>query len=78
MESVMPDDLPRAVWTMAQSGTIASVSATSTGQSEEPLKTDASWEPSQQPPGFTLRVKPDRRRAQLSIPGGVDRRRPRA
>jgi hypothetical protein len=26
---------------------------------------------------FTLRVKPDRRRVQLPIPAGVDRRRPR-
>ena len=29
------------------------------------------------PSGFTLRVKPDRRRVQLPIPGGLDRRRPR-
>jgi len=29
------------------------------------------------PSSFTLRVKPDRRRAQLPIPGGRDRRRPR-
>jgi hypothetical protein len=27
--------------------------------------------------GFTLRVKPDRRRVQLPIPAGLDRRRPR-
>jgi hypothetical protein len=27
------------------------------------------------PSGFTLRVKPDRRRVQLPIPGGFDRRR---
>ena len=29
------------------------------------------------PSVFTLRVKPDRRRVQLPIPGGRDRRRPR-
>jgi hypothetical protein len=29
------------------------------------------------PSAFTLRVKPDRRRVQLPIPGGHDRRRPR-
>jgi hypothetical protein len=29
------------------------------------------------PSGFTLRVKPDRRRAQLPIPPALDRRRPR-
>jgi hypothetical protein len=29
------------------------------------------------PSVFTLRVKPDRRRAQLPIPDGLDRRRPR-
>jgi hypothetical protein len=28
--------------------------------------------------GFTLRVKPDRRRVQLPIPLGLDRRRPRS
>jgi hypothetical protein len=33
-------------------------------------------EKSQLPSGFTLRVKPDRRRVQLPIPGGRDRRRP--
>ena len=31
----------------------------------------------QLPAGFTLRVKPDRRRVQLPIPAGFDRRRPR-
>jgi hypothetical protein len=32
----------------------------------------------QQPPAvFTLRVKPDRRRAQIPIPAELDRRRPR-
>ena len=32
----------------------------------------------QEPPAvFTLRVKPDRRRVQLPIPAGLDRRRPR-
>jgi hypothetical protein len=31
----------------------------------------------QMPAGFTLRVKPDRRRVQLPIPPGLDRRRPR-
>jgi hypothetical protein len=31
----------------------------------------------QLPAGFTLRVKPDRRRVQLPIPAALDRRRPR-
>lgn len=31
----------------------------------------------QSPSGFTLRVKPDRRRTQLPIPAELDRRRPR-
>jgi hypothetical protein len=39
---------------------------------------DDGRETPQLPSAFTLRVKPDRRRVQLPIPGGFDRRRPRA
>jgi hypothetical protein len=45
---------------------------------DHPLAIIASGsEKAQLPPGFTLRVKPDRRRVQLPMPPGLDRRRPR-
>ena len=67
---------PRNAWSMGKSRSngemskdqrsVGEVAETMTVHDKPPL-----------PSGFTLRVKPDRRRAQLPIPGGFDRRRPR-
>jgi hypothetical protein len=64
-----------SVWTMSQSkmlprpGEIPKASLTAVAEGGRDKQ--------QLPAGFTLRVKPDRRRLQLPIPAGLDRRRPR-
>ena len=70
------DRAPRKAWSMGKSRSngemskdqrsVGKVAETMTVHDKPPL-----------PSGFTLRVKPDRRRVQLPIPGGFDRRRPR-
>jgi len=73
------DRTPRKVWSMGKSRSngetpkdqrsvveMLAETMTMTAHDKPPL-----------PSGFTLRVKPDRRRVQLPIPGGFDRRRPR-
>jgi hypothetical protein len=64
-----------SVWTMSESKVLPppgeipkeSLIAVVEGEPDTP----------QPPAGFTLRVKPDRRRIQLPIPAELDRRRPR-
>lgn len=61
-----------SVWTMSESKVLPP-------PGEESLTAVVEGGPdTQEPPAvFTLRVKPDRRRAQIPIPAGLDRRRPR-
>ena len=69
-----------SVWTMSESkvlpapGEIPNDSLTAVAV--EPLIIEGEHD-KQLPPGFTLRVKPDRRRVQLPIPVELDRRRSR-
>jgi hypothetical protein len=76
MESVGLGNLPPATWTTGRSRVAVSVGETSAPPAE-PLAAEVILDAPQLPPGFTLRVKPDRRREQLPIPAGFDRRRPR-
>jgi hypothetical protein len=64
-----------SVWTMSESKVLPPPGEIP----KESLTAVVEGEPdNQQPPvGFTLRVKPDRRRIQLPIPAELDRRRPR-
>jgi hypothetical protein len=65
---------PLAAWTMSKS---RSVSPAVENPNEQTSVIETKPDKPQLPSGFTLRVKPDRRRAQLPIPAGLDRRRPR-
>ena len=67
------DGLQLTAWTMANT-TSVSVSA---GPSPDQMAVDAKSEKTPLSPGYTLRVKPDRRRAQVPIPAELDRRHPR-
>lgn len=63
------------VWTMSESKVLPAP-----GEIPEDRLTvviEGGRDKQQLPAGFTLRVKPDRRRVQLPIPAGFDRRRPR-
>jgi hypothetical protein len=64
------DRAPLGSWTMGLSKS-APPSAVAKNQS---LAVDVKVERPQLPNGFTLRVKPDRRRVQLPIPASLDRR----
>jgi hypothetical protein len=69
------DPAPLKAWTMGTSRTNSGETARDQRSAVDVLA-ETGPEKSQLPSGFTLRVKPDRRRVQLPIPGGRDRRRP--
>jgi hypothetical protein len=60
-----------AAWTMANKKSVSTSVEPSTDQS---VAVEAKSEKSTLSSAFTLRVKPDRRRAQVAIPTGFDRR----
>jgi len=64
-----------SVWTMSEPKVLTPPS----GIPEDSLTAvvEGGRDTQQLPTGFTLRVKPDRRRVQLAIPAELDRRRPR-
>jgi hypothetical protein len=64
-----------AVWTMSQSKLFPPPGEIR--KERLPAIVEGGSDKTQLPAGFTLRVKPDRRRVQLPIPPGLDRRRPR-
>lgn len=72
------DRAPRKAWNMGKSRSSGEI--TKDQRSVVEVLSEAMTTVHDKPPlpsGFTLRVKPDRRRVQLPIPGGFDRRRPR-
>jgi hypothetical protein len=68
---------PRKAWSMGKSRSNVEMSKDPRSVVEVLAETMTLHDKSPLPSGFTLRVKPDRRRVQLPIPGGFDRRRPR-
>jgi hypothetical protein len=60
-----------AAWTMVNTKSVSTSVEPSTGQI---VAVEAKSETAPLSSGFTLRVKPDRRRAQVPIPAGFDRR----
>jgi hypothetical protein len=71
------DRTPRKAWTMGKSQLASSAGETRNDRVLADVLVDTSRDNSPLGHGFTLRVKPDRRRIQLPIPPGLDRRRPR-
>lgn len=71
-----PDRSPRMAWNMGKSTSSSGEILKDQLSAVEVLAETAHDKPPL-PSVFTLRVKPDRRRVQLPIPGGRDRRRPR-
>jgi hypothetical protein len=72
-----PDRTPLKAWKMGKSRLASNPGDTHKDHVPADVLADASREKSLLGHGFTLRVKPDRRRIQLPIPPGLDRRRPR-
>lgn len=71
-----PDRVPRKAWNMGKS-TSSSGEILKDQRSAVEVMAETAQDKPPLPSLFTLRVKPDRRRVQLPIPGGFDRRRPR-
>jgi hypothetical protein len=67
---------PRKAWNMGES-TSSSGEILKDQRSAVEVMAETAHDKPPLPSAFTLRVKPDRRRVQLPIPGGHDRRRPR-
>ena len=70
------DRAPRKVWNMGKSRS-SSAETPKDQRSAVEVMAETAYDKPPLPSGFTLRVKPDRRRVQLPIPDGRDRRRPR-
>lgn len=68
--------VPRKAWNMGKS-TSSSGDIPKDQRSAVEVMAETPQDKPPLPSLFTLRVKPDRRRVQLPIPGGHDRRRPR-
>ena len=71
------DRAPRKAWSMGKSRSNGEIAKDQRSVGEVVAETMTVPDKPPLPSGFTLRVKPDRRRVQLPIPGGSDRRRPR-
>ena len=69
------DRSPRMAWNMGK--TSSSGEILKDQRSAVEVMAETAYDKPPLPSVFTLRVKPDRRRVQLPIPGGRDRRRPR-
>ena len=69
------DRSPRMAWNMGK--TLSSGEILKDQRSAVEVMAETAYDKPPLPSVFTLRVKPDRRRVQLPIPGGRDRRRPR-
>ena len=67
---------PFKAWTMGQSRSNSGETVKEHVSAEAVVESDRDHKPTLVH-AFTLRVKPDRRRVQLPIPAGRDRRRPR-
>ena len=70
-------DRTRKAWTMGKSRSTVEIAKDQRSVVEALAEVMTVQDKPPLPSGFTLRVKPDRRRVQLPIPGGLDRRRPR-